>query len=287
MQHKERIGQKFGSLLIVDYVSERRVADTGYVWYKRRFRCVCDCGKEVMRDAKALLRSGNGSCGCVRWFKSGRKKKDVAAYEEAWVGKSKGDFTVAGFSGEPGDIHVEFDCSCGKKIFRRASPWKNIWKGITGRCPTSHWPRHRSILEGMKGRCYHKGSKKYRNYGGRGIKVCDRWRGVGGLRNFIDDMGTIPGPEYSIDRIDNDGDYSPENCRWATHKEQCRNTRVNRVIEINGEKKCVTEWAEIYNINIGTLFKRLNTGWDPLKAVTTPPQAPGYRRPGQKVNQFL
>ena len=69
---------------------------------------------------------------------------------------------------------------------------------------------------------------QYPNYGGRGIKICERWSGVGGFYNFMDDMGPKPSPAHSIDRRNNDGDYTPENCRWANKYEQAANTRSNR-----------------------------------------------------------
>lgn len=87
----------------------------------------------------------------------------------------------------------------------------------------------------MKARCLNPNNTHFHNYGGRGIKICDRW--LNDFEAFRDDMGNAPSPKHSIDRIDVDGDYEPENCRWATQKEQMRNCRTNRsVIRSDGRR---------------------------------------------------
>ncbi len=127
-----------------------------------------------------------------------------------------------------------------------------------------------AIWVAMIQRCESPNCESYANYGGRGIKVCDRWKGSEGLQNFIADMGRKP-DGASLDRIDNDGDYSPDNCRWATRKEQQRNRRANVRVTLNGETRCLTEWAEILGINIRTVRKRVNhLKWSPEKALTEP-----------------
>lgn len=105
------------------------------------------------------------------------------------------------------------------------------------------------------------------SYGGRGIKVCDRWYDV---EKFIEDMGQPP-EGYEIDRIDTNGDYTKSNCRWATRKENLTNKRNTVFVEYNGERKALSLWAEQLGIHRGTLQHRLFVkGWSPEKAFETP-----------------
>jgi hypothetical protein len=94
----------------------------------------------------------------------------------------------------------------------------------------------------MISRCTNPRKKDYPNYLGRGIEVCERWHS---FENFLADMGYKPSPEHTLDRIDNNGNYEPSNCRWATRKEQNRNSRWNRYLIFDGISKCIAEWAEI------------------------------------------
>jgi hypothetical protein len=124
-------------------------------------------------------------------------------------------------------------------------------------------PTHRSWAD-LRNRCHCKTNPRFDSYGGRGIKVCDRWDD---FRNFLSDMGKRP-PGTSIGRIDNDGDYCPENCRWETRSQQQRNRRGNRLIKWKGVVRTATEWAEILNININSFRGRLRRKW-PIRKVMT------------------
>jgi hypothetical protein len=121
------------------------------------------------------------------------------------------------------------------------------------------------IWSGIVQRCTNPKRENYPKYGGRGIKLCERWRV---FANFYADMGARPSPDHSIDRTDTDGDYAPENCRWATSKEQANNGRHNRWIELNGERKTMKQWSEHLGINYYTLADRIRRGWPPEKALS-------------------
>ena len=107
----------------------------------------------------------------------------------------------------------------------------------------------------MRARCLNPREAGYKNYGGRGIYICDRWHL---FANFFADMGLRPAG-HSIDRINNDGPYEPSNCRWVTRIVQCRNKRNNFLIEYRGQIKPLQEWAECLGINQGTLYYRIAT----------------------------
>ena len=121
----------------------------------------------------------------------------------------------------------------------------------------------------MVDRCYNAKDDHYKWYGGRGISVCERWLGVDGFINFLEDMGDRPRGK-SLDRIDNDGDYEPTNCRWATQQQQTRNSRSAVILELGGEKKCIKEWSEILGIDRVVIGKRKKEGWPDYLNLTTP-----------------
>lgn len=111
----------------------------------------------------------------------------------------------------------------------------------------------------MRQRCYRLKETNYKNYGGRGITICDRWKNSFG--NFYADMGTRP-EGHTLERIDNNGNYCPQNCRWATIREQARNKRTNDNITFNGETMCLADWAVKIGVGRRTLWGRLYvTNW--------------------------
>ena len=115
------------------------------------------------------------------------------------------------------------------------------------------------IWNAMKNRCYNNRVDRYQKYGGRGIAVCDRW--LESFENFYADMGPRPTPKHSIDRINNDGNYEPGNCRWATDSEQRRNKTSTVHVTVNGTTKTIAEWAVHHGIKAGTIRERIKRGW--------------------------
>jgi hypothetical protein len=131
-----------------------------------------------------------------------------------------------------------------------------------------------TVWNNMIRRCYDPSNNAYHNYGGRGITVCDRWKAS--FANFYADMGERPTPKHTLDRINNNLGYSRDNCRWATPKEQTRNTRHNRALTWKGETKIIADWADdprMVEIGVGAqlIAERLRLGWDAERALTTPP----------------
>lgn len=120
---------------------------------------------------------------------------------------------------------------------------------------------------GMLSRCRSETNPDWDNYGGRGITVCDRWLE---FENFLEDMRPKPSPKHSIDRINNNGNYEPINCRWATRVEQDNNKRTNRMLTYNGETMCLTAWARRIGMNPVSLHSRIAKGMSVEEAVTTP-----------------
>lgn len=191
------------------------------------------------------------------------------------TGQKFGRLTALNFSHKMRDkSYWSCLCDCGKKKNIRADGLKN---GNTRSCgclqkekATIHGIRYTrlyKIWKGIKQRCYNEKSTNYKNYGGRGITICYEWKNNA---EVFYDWAIANGyeEELTIDRINNDGNYEPNNCRWTTNKEQARNKRSNINIEFQGQTKCLKEWAEILGIKYRTLASRINKyGWSVEEAL--------------------
>lgn len=131
---------------------------------------------------------------------------------------------------------------------------KNQWAITHDQSKTSEY----NIWRQMRQRCQNPTAAYYKFYGARGIKVCKQWDK---FENFITDMGKKPTPKHTLDRIDNNGDYEPSNCKWATRKEQAQNRRPGYVTTYNGKSQSLVDWAKELDVRPGLLYERLNTGW--------------------------
>lgn len=131
----------------------------------------------------------------------------------------------------------------------------------------SKTPEYR-VWAGIKRRCLNKNDRSFRDYGGRGITICQQWSDS--FESFLADMGLRPTAQHSIDRIDNAKGYEPGNCRWVTRLEQARNKTNNRIIEFQGVAKTSSEWAVITGIKRATIEYRLDSGWSIDHALTIP-----------------
>lgn len=172
-------------------------------------------------------------------------------------------------------------CECGNIVVVRADSLKRKLTQSCGCLCKEKITKHNMCKtklyiawDAMKQRCYNKNNKRYKHYGGRGIKICDEWLDKeNGFINFYNwSMQNEYADNLTIDRIDVNGNYEPDNCRWITNKEQQSNKTNNHFITYNNETHTITEWGKIYNINEGTICSRLQNGWNVERALTTPPR---------------
>jgi len=162
-------------------------------------------------------------------------------------------------------------CDCGNEVEVRCDA---LTRGPTVSCGcyqrdvvTTHGMWQTSIYRlwrSMLGRCENPNGHAYKLYGGRGIKVCERWHD---FLSFLADMGERP-RGCTLDRIDNDGNYEPGNCRWATPKQQGRNRANNRMLTFRGETRCIAEWADMLPLKDSAIRGRLKKGWTPEQALS-------------------
>lgn len=191
------------------------------------------------------------------------------------AGKKFGKLTVVKKSGnrKTGESIWECVCECGAVSHVTSS---KLRKGRITTCGCGRGEAHGQAGSGiyrtwalMKRRCYNKRSREYPDYGGRGITVCERWRNS--FSAFLADMGEKPSPSHSLDRYpNNDGNYEPTNCRWATILEQANNRRDNVTIEYDGKTMNAAEWSKATGIPQEMITKRLRRGWSTERALTQP-----------------
>ena len=197
-------------------------------------------------------------------------------------GQRFGRLLVIGATSRNGRGYSVCRCDCGKHFTTRNDGLKsgetvscgcyNKDRAARGDNRRTHGQAGKPLYrtwQNMKNRCYNKNVRQYKDYGGRGITVCDEWRNsYSAFEAWARGNGYEDG--LTIDRIDNDGNYCPENCRWVTRDEQQINKRYNHTAEINGVRRTLTEWARVYGLKESVVNWRVNNGWDVVQALTTP-----------------
>lgn len=264
-------GQRYARLLVIQKIAVKR------------WQCKCDCGKVVTRGSVALLHGDTLSCGCHR--------------SEAQI-----TLDLIGQRFERLLVLIEMPrknprvrrwlclCDCGElKIANQA----DLRNGNTRSCGCLQ-QEHRSMVSrfsrrthsrsrhplfvtwrNMMDRCYKSQHADFKNYGGRGITVCERWHQI---ENYIADMGEKPYPKATVERKDNNGNYCPDNCTWADRTTQCRNRRNTYKVLFNGENRILIELANEYKMPSRVVWERVSRyKWSVKRALTTP-IAPSTRR---------
>lgn len=248
-------GKKFNHLTVIERTKNNKHNQSQWV-------CQCDCGNRVIVVGGHLKNGHTKSCGCLKAESGnvvdlvGRKFNKLIVIKRV---KNSGKHTM-----------WKCRCDCGNETIVRADDLKS---GCSKSCGcyarematilnTSHGgtgTRLYNIWNLMKDRCLNPNNKRYECYGGRGITVCEEWMEFEPFRDWS--MSNGYADNLTIDRKDNDGNYEPSNCRWATHKEQANNRSNNHYLTYNGETHTIAEWAEIKGINKDVLRSRINIGW--------------------------
>jgi hypothetical protein len=203
--------------------------------------------------------------------------KNITIWKEFKIDQILDKLTIIGFYSNPKERHRTYakcQCACGNEIFligkqlRKTRACRCIAKETARKNFTKHKHTINNVPSGtytswanMIQRCCNPKNSWFSDYGGRGIRVCERWSGKDGFQRFLDDMGERPSNKHSIERINNNGNYTIENCKWGTSHEQSRNTRRTHFIEFNGQRLCVVDWARKLGIPRSRIEKRLKLGW--------------------------
>ena len=231
-----------------------------------------DASKETLPDCVVLRGVNTGTQ---------NQKNTVTPPKENLTGNAYDHWTVIRFAGRDAHSMTYWECRCDCGTIRNVKQ-RNLLSGLSTSCGCSmaEKTRKRATVHGkyntpeyiawqsMKSRCYDTKGRSYKDYGGRGITVCPRW--LDSFQNFYADMGDRPTPKHSLDRKENSKGYCPENCHWATRKEQNNNARFNRRLTHHGETLTITEWSLRTGINLATLRHRLRKGWSVPDALGRP-----------------
>lgn len=258
-------GLRFGRLTVV-----RMERNNGRI----KWICECDCGGATVTDTSRLKSGQTQSCGCLQRERTSKAcKKDLS-------GEKFGELLVLKRISKTGEPALYLcKCDCGKTTVVRGC---NLKSGATKSCGClrrkataglrySHGKHNTKIYKcwcNMRDRCSNQNNKEYSAYGGRGIHVCDEWSKFSTFYNWA--MLNGYDEDLTIERIDVNKNYCPENCTWVNRHDQSRNRTDNRKITFNGKTMILKDWGDEIGINEATIRNRLNSGWTVEKALTTP-----------------
>lgn len=263
-------GDRFGRLTVL-YEVEPRINTSGKK--SRRFLFQCDCGNTANIGLAQVRNNGTVSCGC-RMREA--QQEYVQSKKLKLIGKKFGRLTVLKetepYQYDSGRTTRQFlcRCKCGNEVVKvieglASGKFTSCGLGcVNSRHGMTKTPIHNAYYH-MMNRCENPKDQSYPNYGGRGIKVCNRWKES--FDNFLEDMGSTWFKGASIERIDVDGHYSPENCKWIPFSEQSKNRRCVRRFEYKGKMMTIRELAEYSKVSYRTLKDRIYKGWDIVDAV--------------------
>jgi hypothetical protein len=260
MKMIDMTGRRFGRLTVLEQAGELNE--------QAAWRCRCDCGKETIVHGQFLRNGNTASCGCLRLGAdlTGKRFGRLVVIKKVPIQ----------FKGRT-RWHWLCKCDCGKTAKPRTEA---LLSGITKSCGcyateinTKHGTfsggkkhdRLYNIWANMLYRCRNKNCSGYKNYGGRGITVCKEWYSFPPFHEWAVSHGYAD--NLSIDRMDNNGNYCPENCRWADTLTQCNNTRANRYLTVDGITRTYVEWERIMGYKKTIINQRIERGWTPKEAV--------------------
>ena len=267
VKFKNIAGMKFGRLTALEVLKKDGKRT---IW-----KCQCDCGNISYSNVTNLINGTTKSCGCLQ-----KENVSKAVFKDITGNRFGKLVAIERIGNRNGQALWLCKCDCGKYT---DVPGSALRSGGTKSCGCLHGEKIKetNVTHGMtktrsyrkyqhmKGRCYTKTDSRYMDYGGRGIKICNEWLGERGFENFakwaIENGYSGDGDTWNntIDRIDNDGDYCPENCRIVNQLIQSNNRRTNRLETVNGETHTIAEWSRKTGIPSGSIIYKLNSGAKP------------------------
>lgn len=269
------VGSIFQRLTVLERIgSQQSNGRSKVIW-----RCRCDCGSEVSLSSNALRSGNTRSCGCLVRDTAAEtaKKHPLPPTTRDVTGLTFNRLTAMNPTGRRtrGSVVWLCLCQCGRThevaLEYLVSGQIKSCGCIRGQSFVTHgasrkgrWTPEYAVWSGMMQRCHNPKSVRFKDYGARGITVCERWHS---FQHFLMDMGPRP-HGLTLDRSRNNEGYAPENCKWATHIEQNRNRRNNRVISWNGVEMCVAEWSDCTGLPAKAITNRLRRGWSIDRALS-------------------